>query len=252
MQGNVRISMEGWGKEKKLARGEPMGSQGKDWQRVIDFAQEREARQRAYCEAEKSFFQGLQKFAEQNVNLREKVRARHIFRALTGASAEELVLPRWEAQFESWFLLEYLNIKGRKILERYIEEKRQELNEAEITVAAHLLVTYPSVYLLCERRDDAYKLREIWREGESPVQWVAAERLGGPAAVGDYLFARIAKVGFIEQAVGTTTLLNEKGIPALKEQMRKKYEEFRKKTAGGSWRLFMQRYGVSALQWMKN
>lgn len=101
-------------------------------ERVIDFSREREWRQRRFERVFEQFNDRLVNFMLHRINVREKVRAKHIFNHFTDTSVEDLQEPFWESHYEYWLLYEYLNIQGKKVVERFFEQYRSELDDAWI------------------------------------------------------------------------------------------------------------------------
>ncbi|GGE12723.1 hypothetical protein GCM10011571_12670 [Marinithermofilum abyssi] len=85
-------------------------------------------------------------FTERETNLREKVRARHLFSRLTEVSSQENLTGRQEELFRIWYVLDYLNIQGTRNLDRFLAKYRSELSGKEIELVGSLLASYFSVF----------------------------------------------------------------------------------------------------------
>ncbi|AMA73868.1 hypothetical protein P4S93_03795 [Aneurinibacillus thermoaerophilus] len=216
---------------------------------LVDFFAERKAKQRAFNEMHERLMEKMHEYACRTLNLREKVRAKHVFRSKLTLPSEALLIPFWEAQYGIWLLLEYQNIKGERIIEKYLMEENADLSEQELHLAARWMAAYPSIYRVIEAWEEGYRVDDIWAEETMDVALGEREQVRSEFMVGQYLFARLAKVGFIHRFIGPYALIPKERIPLIKQSLEADFERSKKENnSQWSWRLFMQQHGIKALR----
>jgi hypothetical protein len=215
---------------------------------LVDFLAERHAKQRFYDDIHQKLMDDFFEFTCQSLNLREKVRAKHLFRNRVNISSEVLLHPSWEAQYGIWFMLEYQNIKGERMIEKYLSEKHASLSEEELHLAAYWMATYPSVYKVAEEWQDGYRLVDLWTDVEIDATLKRDEFVQKEFIVDQYIFARVVKVGFIHCFIGPYALVSKDKVQDIKLNMEKSFDQSKEENSPWSWRLFMQHHGIEVLQ----
>ncbi|MED4727731.1 hypothetical protein P9597_06145 [Aneurinibacillus migulanus] len=215
---------------------------------LVDFFAEREAKQQVFNEMHENLMEKLREYACNTLNLREKVRAKHIFRSKVNLPSEALLTPFWEAQYGIWFLLECQNIKGERIIEKYLLDPDNDLSEQELHLAAHWMAAYPSVYRVVEAWEEGYRLTDLWGEDIIDVTLGDREQVRSEFMIGQYLFTRLAKVGFIHRIIGPYALINKERINEIRRNLEASFERSKEENSQWSWRLFMQHHGVEVLR----
>ncbi|WP_047154448.1 hypothetical protein [Aneurinibacillus tyrosinisolvens] len=215
---------------------------------LVDFFAERDAKQRYFDDIHRHLMEKLREYMSQSVNLREKVRAKHLFRSHVDLNPEALLIPFWEAQFGIWLLLEYQNIKGERTIERFLLEQHTDLSEVEMHLSAHWMAAYPSVYQVAEESEEGYRLVDLWSEDTIEVALREEEYVRSEFIVGQYIFARVAKVGFLHRFIGPYALINKECVSPIKENMETSFNSRKEENGHRSWRLFMQHHGIEVLR----
>lgn len=75
-------------------------------------------------------------YVNRSVNIREKVRAKHIFRNKLGLPANQALLEQLDEIFLDWFLFDYKTIQRTTIFNQFIKEMAKDLKEYEMIQAA--------------------------------------------------------------------------------------------------------------------
>jgi hypothetical protein len=215
---------------------------------LVDFFAERAAKQRLFNNLHHALMEKLHEYACKTLNLREKVRAKHIFRNKVHLPSEALLTPFWEAQYGIWLLLEHQNIKGERIIEKYLLDQDARLSEQELHLAAHWMAAYPSVYRVVDTWEEGYRIVDVWGEEEINVVFGEREQVRREFMVGQYVFARLAKVGFVHRFIGPYALIRKERIAEIKKNIEAQFERSKEENNQWSWRLFMQHHGIEVLR----
>ncbi|GEN36535.1 MULTISPECIES: hypothetical protein [Aneurinibacillus] len=215
---------------------------------LVDFFAEREAKQRCFNDLHEGLMEKLREYSCRVLNLREKVRAKHIFRSKVNLSSEALLTPFWEAQYGIWLLLEYQNIKGERLIEKYLLDQDTNLSEQELHLAAHWMAAYPTIYRVEEAWEEGYRLTDLWGGEAIDVALGDREQARSEFMIGQYLFARLAKVGFVHRFIGPYSLINKERISEIQQNLEADFERSKEENSQWSWRLFMQQHGIEVLR----
>ncbi|MBN8200884.1 MULTISPECIES: hypothetical protein [Bacillaceae] len=80
-------------------------------------------------------------YTERTANIREKVRAKHLFRKTLGLDPEAAFLPIQQAVFQDWFLFDYKTIQGSTMFSQFLKNNSRELSESDLIQGALFLTS---------------------------------------------------------------------------------------------------------------
>ncbi len=86
-----------------------------------------------------ALYRKAQKDSAVNANIREKVRARHIFREAAGLPGGIPFSSEQEEVFEDWFLFDYISIRGFTMFNLFLRRNTGQLAEADLIQGALFL-----------------------------------------------------------------------------------------------------------------
>jgi hypothetical protein len=86
-----------------------------------------------------ALYRKAQRDSEVNANIREKVRARHIFREAAGLPGGIPFSSEQEEVFEDWFLFDYISIRGFTMFNLFLRRNSGQLAEADLIQGALFL-----------------------------------------------------------------------------------------------------------------
>lgn len=217
---------------------------------IINFNLERDEKQYRMQSAYEHLRMRLWKYFNREISLQEKVQAKHIFSDISHLSFEQLLLPRWESQFLFWFMCDYVNVKGQKFLERYIAEHKSELDEDELSLSAHWLVSYLSIYEVEKIRDESVCMTE-WMTGSKlnlARGEICTREFEGKQC---FVLLRAIRVGYENKAAGPVEVLPPQNLSKVFDHLNKEYSKYQQqRKSKPSWRLFMQSRGITVLQYL--
>jgi hypothetical protein len=81
-------------------------------------------------------------YAVKNSNIREKVRAKHLFRQQLSIKSEELFPGELEDFFNQWFLFDYQTIVGETMFSLFLKQQPVKWTEPEMILGALFLTSY--------------------------------------------------------------------------------------------------------------
>ncbi|MCA1036572.1 MULTISPECIES: hypothetical protein [Bacillus] len=106
---------------------------------IKDLEAYRKQKQAKGEESALALYRKAQKDSAVNANIREKVRARHIFREAAGLPGGIPFSSEQEEVFEDWFLFDYISIRGFTMFNLFLRRNTGQLAEADLIQGALFL-----------------------------------------------------------------------------------------------------------------
>lgn len=214
---------------------------------VIHLDPKRKERQLEFDEALRSLYNDYFSFLNRHANIREKVRAKHIFREKTGLSQEALLEEKWENQFEHWFAFDYRNIQGTLMFDLYFKKNKHNMTETMVVLSALLLTTVVEPIIVTGIRNE-------WSiEGENPLDHISQSihSLSNPISgvkTGDLLFIRKIKSGYRMTVLGPYLHVPRSQTSTLLHQLVSDYEDFSNSHQETTFRTFLRAHAIEYLK----
>ncbi|QOK25383.1 hypothetical protein IIE26_16870 [Cytobacillus oceanisediminis] len=80
-------------------------------------------------------------YTERTANIREKVRAKHLFRKTLGLASETAFSPIQQEVFQDWFLFDYKTIQGSTMFSLFLKNNARQLSESDLIQGALFLTS---------------------------------------------------------------------------------------------------------------
>ncbi|CAM3855652.1 hypothetical protein [Alkalicoccus chagannorensis] len=115
----------------------------------IDFEAAKQEKERQELEAAQSFLSMIRQEALSGVNLREKVRAKHLFQDLTGMDVDQGTDAVYE-HFLYWLMLDYVTVVGSRPLDLFVRREQHAMTSAELGAAGLFMLMRLEPYFVTE------------------------------------------------------------------------------------------------------
>ena len=198
-------------------------------------------RQRRQAEADRrleGLLAAFKAWKDENTNLREKVRAKHLFAEQTGLAVEQVEKKPWDMLFEEWFSYDYVTIIGTHLFDMFLKQTLSARTRMDLQLGGLLLT---ASWLPVELNEKNYWVRAVGKqEFSNRLQQDAALE---PVASTTWL-VRTARVGFEDTRLGQAVPLRPAGedFQALMLEAEKAYQKEEHirwhKEKGASWLQF--------------
>jgi hypothetical protein len=182
-------------------------------------------------------------FVERNANIREKVRAKHIFCEQTKLSLDELEDTKNKEFFFYWFCFDYVNIQGFTMYQLFLKQNSNNMPESSLRVSAFLLaLTIEPIIVQSVSNDKRYiKGKNIFT---NEVEQISSYNIPyNNTAIGDLLIGWTVKLGFEKKIIGPYTVINNEKALLYSKRINKMYLEEMNRKQLPSWRSFMKLFG---------
>jgi hypothetical protein len=106
---------------------------------IIDFDSVKKKKQAQAEEVIVNLYEQFMDSLEKHANLREKVRAKHLFRVLTSVTEMDLLFKSVEEHFFHWFAFDYTNIQGLTMFQCFLQKQERKLTQPMLIQSALFL-----------------------------------------------------------------------------------------------------------------
>jgi hypothetical protein len=181
-------------------------------------------------------------FAVRYANIREKVRAKHLFRQQILFSSE-LPLPKYlDDIFQQWFLFDYHTIQGETMFSLFLKQHAAKLSEPELVLGALFLTTFVEPFKIIEMDEEQLRLevRDLsnGRSYSIKISITSSSHLKS----GKYVFLRRLPLITNDWSIGPIFPTDE-----LIHPITESYEQACKVNPSLTWRSFLKRTGYILL-----
>ncbi|MBU8905224.1 hypothetical protein [Desertibacillus haloalkaliphilus] len=219
---------------------------------IVDFRQLRIEKQleadRQLFSLYESFFSYLQK----NTNLREKVRAKHLFHHMVGLQPDQVSDDFWTVHFEHWFAFDYRTVVGSRMFDMFIREQRQHLSKGMLQQSGLLFMMALEPYMV--KRVDSHKELLIADPFQANAEAFKVKSMlfsFDDVKVGDVLLLRLVRSGFDDVMVGPYAKVPSDKTMDMLAEMKQDKERVVDTNSEISWRLYVKEHGVKYLQYAR-
>jgi hypothetical protein len=218
--------------------------------KIISLNKERENRLVLARQVKQSLWKRLVDYSANVFNLRDKVRAKHIFCQRLGLEPERLLETFWQIHFQAWLVLEYRNIQKERAIDLFLREHRTELSNAEWLTFGQFMAAYLSVYEV-KRLDGQLGFTDLL-SNEAIYVHIETESDESLIRIEEQLTLPQIWIGRLVRVGPSYGLLEPyhrvRCFPwDIERRIRSAYASYKKESGIGSWRSFMQQNGIGVL-----
>lgn len=207
---------------------------------LINFSDVKRKKQKIYKQDAEDLYEWIFHFLQTEINLREKVRAKAMFRDLCGFSKEYELTQRETLHFEHWLLFDYITIIGSRPFDLFVRAHQSEMSKNMVETAGLFMLMHLAPYRILETDGTDHLMSPFQEEKEYAVTSLSASQ---QVQKGSLVFARIAAVGFEKMAVGPFII-----IPPEREQEALKLLRIQENKGKKSYHRFLKEMGISFLR----
>jgi hypothetical protein len=207
---------------------------------LIDFNSYRQQKQLQAEHNAASLFSLATDYSIRYSNIREKVRAKHLFRGQIHYS-DELPLPKYlEDIFQQWFLFDYHTIQGETMFSLFLKQHSTKLSEPELVLGALFLATYLEPFKMVEINNEkrCFIVKEIVEE-ENQYTIIKTSNVFD-LKKGEYVFLRRLPLLNKDWAIGSVFPIETK---ELIDQLVDTYKQIKLVNPSLTWRTYLKRKG---------
>jgi hypothetical protein len=220
--------------------------------KIISFQHERTLRIEQACRTRDQLWQRLLDFADESLNLRDKVRAKHLFCQRLNLEPKILLEPFWQVHMMAWLALEYRNIRNERAIDLFLKKSRNGLSENEWIILGQFMATYLSIYEVSVH-DEEVRMTDMFSQEEYLISTSGIEDTACLFSwirdVGDkpsLMVGRLLRLGPAYGMLEPCHLVKHVCWD-IERRIRSEYQQYIKENPIASWRSFMHQSGISIL-----
>jgi hypothetical protein len=172
-------------------------------------------------------------YTERTANIREKVRAKHLFRKTLGLPPEAAFTSLQNEVFQNWFLFDYKTIQGSTMFSLFLKNNSRQLSEPDLIQGALFLTSAMEPIRII--KIDHNVITAVGAESESPFQMRHMHR--NLPETCEWLFIRKIPIQMFDFAMGPVLPVKDK---VTVDRMLDAYSEAKKKFPELTWRAFLK------------
>ncbi|SDO13829.1 hypothetical protein [Alkalicoccus daliensis] len=208
---------------------------------LINFSKVKREKQKIYIQDAEDLYEWLFQYLETEMNLREIVRAKSMFRELCGFPKDKKLTKEEELHFEHWLLFDYITVIGSRPFDLFVRSRQSEMSKYMVETAGLFMLMHLSPYRVLQSNDREHLLAPFQEERENAVRSLGpAQRLES----GSLIMARIATVGFEKMMVGPCITISSQREQEALEELRT-----HEKMGTKSYHRFLKEMGISFLKY---
>ncbi|MBT2691171.1 hypothetical protein J7I93_23845 [Bacillus sp. ISL-47] len=174
-------------------------------------------------------------YTERTANIREKVRAKHLFRKTLGLSPEAAFTALQNGVFQNWFLFDYKTIQGSTMFSLFLKNNSRQLSEPDLIQGALFLTS--AMEPIRVKKFDRNVITAVGAEHESSFQMRHMDGDLPDMSAGEWFFIRKIPIQMFDIAMGPILPIKDK---VTVDRMLEAYSEAKLKFPELTWRAFLK------------
>ncbi|WP_158736554.1 hypothetical protein [Alteribacillus sp. YIM 98480] len=160
-----------------------------------DFKEYRKSKQQRADRDLKDLLHSYDEWLAYHTNLREKVRAKHLFSKKTGCPLEQIESRPWKKYFEDWFVFDYITVIGTRLFDMYIKERADQLSSAKVQLSGLMLTASLEPYHLVKKEQSELTAKS-WLKDEKKKLTILQDSSISLDISAPYFLTRSIRCGF--------------------------------------------------------
>ena len=176
-------------------------------------------------------------WASYHVNLREKVRAKHIFSEIVSLPKEIIDGSPWEKVFEDWFLFDYVTIIGTRNVDMFLKKEATKLKPAQTQLGAIILTAGLEPYRILKKKGNM--MEAVKTDNGQTKQFKTVDR----SVTSEYFVCRSIQCGYKDRMISPYI-----PIDPPQEEIKKWRQELADREKDNQQFRFIKEYGI---RWLR-
>jgi len=183
-------------------------------------------------------------FVQSEANLREKVRAKHLFCHKLGLDNKIELDPSWQVHFEHWLLFDYVTVVGSRLFDLFVRKKKKEMPKQMLELSGILMLMHLEAFRVHDVKDQSISVSSLFdpekRDEVSPYLFKSDVKEN------DLVFMRISSIGFHKRIIGPTAVIDPSFEDKIIEKLKLVHNQ-----GQPEYRRYLKEYGVDMLKYGK-
>ncbi|WP_026690698.1 hypothetical protein [Alteribacter aurantiacus] len=212
---------------------------------IVDFEQMKKKKQTIYEQALMDVYGLLFSYVEKHANLREKVRAKHLFTHKAGLSNTQLD-KTYQLHFEHWFVFDYVTVIGSRVFDMFVRESKNDLTKPMLDLCGHLMLMTLEPVKVNKVSGESITVERLITGVEQEVQCFL---ISPNVTEGDYGFMRLAPVGFSTKIIGPGFSIDQREVNRVEKQVNDAIDSHPQDVENVKVKRFLKEYGIDFIRY---
>jgi hypothetical protein len=190
----------------------------------------------------KKLYSMVEDYAIRYANIREKVRAKHLFRQQIQSNHNGSLPKYLEDIFDQWFLFDYHTIQGETMFSLFLKQRSSKLSEPEMILGALFLTTFVEPYEIIEIDEEIGTMFVRGAQNNKLISMKSVE--GFDLIKGEYIFVRRLPLITKDWIIGPIFHIQSRDFL---DAMLDEYEFASKSNSSLTWRTYLKKQGYFLL-----
>lgn len=219
--------------------------EGKKTSFIVDMKRVKEEKQKQMHVSFEDLYASLFTYVQSEANLRETVRAKHLFRHKIGLPKDAVLDKDLRIHFEHWLLFDYVTVVGSRLFDMFVRAKRQELSKQHLELCGIMMLMHLEPIQIIEKKDTSIMYTPLFKAQNKQIEatpYLFQENFHTEGIV----FTRILKMGVENKFIGPAIHV----APNYCKEVVKRLERIHS-DGPASFRRYLKEYGIDMLQYEK-
>ncbi|UTR15638.1 hypothetical protein MM221_03345 [Salipaludibacillus sp. LMS25] len=212
---------------------------------LIDLQKIKAQKQKKITEIFADLYEWMFIYLQTETNLREKVRAKQLFRHKLGLNKEEVLDNELQIHLEHWLLLDYVTVSGSRLLDIFVRTKQEKMSKDMLELCGILMLMHLEPVKVISVEEEVVTYVSLLGDRTDRLQ-ASPFLFGVDVSPEQIVLIRIATIGFEKKIIGPSIVID----PSFEVKVAGVFKDVH--TQGYHvWRRYLKEYGIDMLKYRK-
>lgn len=216
---------------------------GKKAEFIVDLQRVKEEKQKRIHDSFTDLYIGMFTYVQSEANLREKVRAKHLFRHKLGLPKDAVLTEDLQVHFEHWLLFDYVTVIGSRIFDMFVRAKKNELSKQQLEICGIMMLMHLEPIQIIEKKNKKIMYTPLFETKNKQIE-ATPYLFPGEFLEGDLVLSRILKMGVENKIIGPSIQISPNYYKDVIKRLETNYRE-----GPTLYRRYLKEYGIDMLQY---
>ncbi|MGJ9382347.1 hypothetical protein [Salipaludibacillus sp. CF4.18] len=216
---------------------------GKKAEFIVDFSRVKEDKQKRIHNNFTELYAWMFTYLQSEANLREKVRAKHLFRHKLGLPKDAVLTDDLQVHFEHWLLFDYVTVIGSRVFDMFVRAKKNELSKQQLEICGIMMLMHLEPIQIIEKKKNKIMYTPLFETKNKQIE-ATPYLFPGKFHEGDLVLSRVLKMGIENKLIGPSIQVSPSYYKDVVKRLEKNYAE-----GPSVYRRYLKEYGIDMLQY---
>ncbi|GEL08052.1 hypothetical protein [Salisediminibacterium halotolerans] len=174
---------------------------------MVDFPRLKKQKQLEATQKLSVLYEGVFDYIEREANLREKVRAKAIYKHKIGLGKTSMITVEEDEHFQHWFAFDHITAAGSRMFDLYIRDNQEKLDKKTLEIAGMVMLMHLEPFYVQFSNSDNFIIAPLFEP--FVYQEVSPLKPMTMPVEKEFILARTVKLGFERKMIGPPITIKE-------------------------------------------